>query len=77
MKYIKHIVGEYNESTLMQSCIICGELITDNRNCAWPTGQEPPKGFNEGEVYISNSNFPKIFLASKPEDEIVENCKSN
>lgn len=71
-KYKKHIVADMDNS-MIQRCIICGEIISDYTNAMWPSGQSPPKGFGAGEVYISKG-FPTISTIQEPE-EGFENCK--
>ena len=59
MKYIKHIVAEMDES-LIQRCLICGEVISDYRNTMAPVGTVI-SGFPQGPVYVSDSKNPQIF----------------
>lgn len=58
MNYIKHKVTEMED--MFQYCIFCGTVISDYRGCIWPTNQEPPKGFPEGDIYVSSGHFPRV-----------------
>lgn len=72
--YIKHIVADMDES-IIQGCLICGEIINDYSNVMWPQGQEPPKGYPAGNVYISKNTNPTIFLTdSVLGNNEFENC---
>jgi hypothetical protein len=62
----------------VQKCELCGEIISDYRNSAWPAEQGPPKGFDEGNVYVSVGN-PVMYFADDPEyplpkDLEIKNC---
>lgn len=67
-KYIKHEVVEMDEN-MIQRCVVCGCIISDYRNCAWPSDQSPPSGFVAGSVYVSGG----ITTLSEPDD--FESCK--
>jgi len=46
----RHVVTEMDE-TMIQRCVICGKVISDYSNSAWPEGQQLPKGFEAGEIF--------------------------
>ncbi len=54
-----HIVAEMDE-TLIQRCVICGEIIADYRNVLYIKDDGPPTGWSAGRVYVLEGN-PKIF----------------
>ena len=59
-KAIRHIAGEYQDG--IQACILCGEVIIDDRGAECVKGQERPGGFEPGVVVkMGNATF-------KPED---------
>ena len=68
-KYIKHIVGEMDESG-MQMCVICGKVITDYRGAMTPIGSPPLKGFDAGAIYI----YQNMTTIVEPDEE-YEICK--
>ena len=78
MELTKHIVAEMDGS-MIQRCLICGEVISDYRNAMWPNGQSAPKGWESGPVYVSNTKNPQIFKTesamSQEDFEMVKNCK--
>jgi hypothetical protein len=78
MELTKHIVAEMDES-MVQRCIIFGEVISDYRNCSYLLDQGPPKGYSAGAVYVSNTKNPQIFLTeaamSEKDFEMVKNCR--
>lgn len=71
MATIKHIAGEFREGK--QECIMCGEMICDYTNAHWPAGQNAPKGWAIGPIYISGVN-PKIFTTTAPDTGEVSDC---
>lgn len=75
MKFTKHIVADMDES-LVQRCLICGEAISDYTNTMQPYGTPAPKGFAAGNIYISNTNNPRISTIEEPTEYEIENCKS-
>ena len=70
-KYIRHQVVEMDES-MVQRCVLCGEVISDYTNCMYPIEQGPPVGWGAGSVYIlpGNPTLFKIFLS--PGEEFLE-----
>lgn len=64
--YIRHIAGEYDEVEKKQFCVICGFVICDYSNAMWPNGQPPPKGWGEGELYVSKATNPQSFQRANP-----------
>lgn len=72
--YIKHIVTDIDKS-MIQRCIICGEIINDYTNAMWPQGQKSPKGYSAGNVYVSKNINPTIYLTDLViGDNEFENC---
>jgi hypothetical protein len=71
--YKKHIVSEMDE-TMIQRCIMCGEVISDYSHTAWPAGQSPPKGWAAGVVYVM-PGCPTIMTTEIPENADFDNCK--
>lgn len=55
-----HIAGEYVD--LVQRCVRCGTVMTDNRGANYPEGQPPPGAWTEGAHVEINGHNPK-FLA--------------
>lgn len=67
-----HTVTDMDES-MIQHCVICGDVISDYSNAMWPIDTDRPKGFPAGFVYISNTQ-PKILtrqLGSGEADKII------
>lgn len=64
---MNHIAGEYSD--LMQHCIICGEVIIDDRGAVYPEDGPCKKGFPPGPVYQRGN------LTSVGRDEMLEDCK--
>jgi hypothetical protein len=58
--FIKHHVIDMDES-MIQRCILCGEVICDYRDVTYRLEDGPPKGFGAGNVYISKSGNPTVF----------------
>lgn len=75
MEYIKHIVAEMDES-LIQRCLICGEVISDYRNTMAPAGTVI-SGFTQGPVYVSDSKNPQIYCTELSEGETAKNCNNH
>ncbi len=75
--FIKHIVANMDGS-MVQRCLICGEIISDYRNAMWPSGQSPPSGWGSGPVYILAGN-PTTYMSESAisEKDLQEsiNCK--
>lgn len=69
--FIRHEVVAMDESQV-QRCVICGALITDDRNMVSPT-RKVLQGFPEGAVYVSNTGFTTN-TDMAPEYE-VQKCK--
>ena len=74
MEYTKHILGEYDTFADVQYCVICGKMLVDNRNAMYPAGSPPPKGWAEGELYVSNTSNPQIFTTMLDAGDTVKNC---
>jgi hypothetical protein len=71
--YTKHIAGEYDRG--LQRCVICGAVIIDDRGAMSPEGSPPSRGWDEGEVYMSDGN-PRITMKADPSPEYkVKNCQ--
>lgn len=69
-----HIAGAYRDG--LQLCIVCGEIITDDRELHqaidMATGKPPtPCGFPEGPVYRNGR------LTSVGRDESLPDCSAN
>ncbi len=73
MIYTKHYLGEFDEETRIQRCILCGEIIVDYSCAAWFGGGEAPKGWKEGDFYISGG-CPQWLTSEINEDENFKNC---
>jgi hypothetical protein len=71
MKYIKHVLGEFDQELQIQRCLICGQIIHDYRNCI---STEPISGWESGEHFVKEG-FPTIFTSSLDEGENFVNCK--
>lgn len=77
MTVTKHYVEPLKDG--IQKCTLCGEIISDYRNVLWDsTDGTPPKGFAEGNVFISYGN-PTIYYTDTPEfplpkDLVVKEC---
>lgn len=75
--FTRHIVADMDAS-MVQRCLICGEIISDYRNAMWPNGQDPPKGWGSGPVYVLGGN-PTTYMseAAMAETSMLEseNCK--
>jgi hypothetical protein len=46
----RHLAGPYKD--LVQVCTRCDEVLTDNRNAAWPVRQDEPRGWKEGTEVV-------------------------
>lgn len=62
-----HVAGEYTD--LIQRCVVCGEILVDNRNAMVPVGSSAPKGFPRGPVTVIGN------MAGAYEDEDLPRCK--
>lgn len=74
--YVQHIVSAMED--WVQRCLICGEIISDYRNSAWPVGDPPPRGWQPGPICVSKGTNPTIYMPPdgvNKEDEIIE-CKN-
>lgn len=65
MLFIKHIAGDFEWP--LQVCKICGCVLNDYTNIAWPKGDKPPAGFPEGDIYISENANPTYFFTAEPD----------
>lgn len=73
MVYTKHIAGEYING--LQRCVLCGAVIIDDRRSMTPQGTPPLRGWDEGELYMSDGN-PQITMKADPSPEYkVKNCQ--
>lgn len=72
--WIEHQVVDMDE-TMVQHCIVCGEVINDYRNAMWPIDQGPPTGYSTGSVYISGKN-PTVFVTTRPNriEDVIQKC---
>jgi len=73
MKYTQHIVGELIGG--IQTCVICGAVITDYRGTMVPDGTPPLRGFPAGPVYIRGVNPIETTIYISDNDEF-DVCKS-
>lgn len=71
--FIEHYVLDMDDS-MVQRCVICGEVISDYSNSIWPTDSEPPRGFYEGHVYVSAHGNATVYVTQEP--ETFKKCKS-
>jgi hypothetical protein len=73
MKFTKHIAGRYDQG--LQRCILCGAVIIDDRGAMWHGDGPPPRGWEEGEIFMSDGN-PRMTMKADPSDEYeVKNCQ--
>jgi len=70
--YVMHVVKDMDTS-LIQRCELCGEIISDYRFSLQPVGQEPPEGFPAGNVFLSKGNPQFLTVILSPEDTF-ESC---
>ena len=73
MTYTKHIAGEMADG--VQRCVICGFVIADYRHTMVEEGSPPLRGWQEGEVFVSDSSNPKVFTTMLPPEEVFVNCE--
>lgn len=73
MKFTKHIVADMDAS-MVQRCLICGTVINDYRNLVQASGSPVPKEYAAGEVFISDTNNPRISTIQEPTDYFIEDC---
>lgn len=66
MIYTKHIAGQYDQG--LQRCVLCGAVIIDDRGAVSPAGSPPSRGWEEGEIFMSNGN-PRITMKADPSPE--------
>jgi len=57
--YIKHIAGDFDTETNMQICTFCGAKIYDANNFFMISGDDPPKGYSPGPVYLDDRSSTK------------------
>lgn len=76
MKYIKHIAGEFDGE--IQRCIVCGEIIIDNRGLVMPKGSKM-SSYASGPIYQSEGTNPRITIAgayaTEEEINLSKPCK--
>lgn len=75
MDIIKHIVIDMDES-MVQRCIICGEVISDYTNTMKPKGDPMPKGFPSGDVYVIKGKGFTTSSTVLKENETFKNCNN-
>lgn len=63
------------DETLTQHCMLCGECIIDYRGAMVPAGQGPISGWESGEIYVSNTNNPKIYMKQQPCECEIKKCQ--
>lgn len=77
MKYTKHLIAEMGVS-LVQRCLLCGEIITDERNAMRPAGSPEARGFQAGEIWVSEGRNPRITTIIRPdiqpEEGTIKSC---
>ncbi len=66
---IEHEAGKMVDG--VQSCVRCGEIITDYRNTQTPGGGHGLQGFPMGIVYVSGN----ATTVTPPRDCKYEQCK--
>lgn len=72
---IEHQVVEMDES-MIQRCVICGQVISDYNGCMQPAGSPPIKGFPVGRVYVTKDGLnPTIYKTELDPFDPVEPCK--
>jgi hypothetical protein len=72
MKFTQHQVLEM-DSTMVQRCLICGEVISDYRGLMGPIDNPLPQGYAPGAVYKSDIGNPRITTIQQPEQ--FQKCK--
>lgn len=65
--YIKHTVVDMDES-MVQRCVLCGEVISDYRNSIAPEGTPPLKGWAAGDIYVSERKNPRTTMTVEPDN---------
>lgn len=73
MQYTRHIVADMDE-TMVQRCLICGEVISDYRTCMYEINAGVPKGWAAGELFVRGGN-PRITNRNIGEGDTFINCK--
>lgn len=79
MTFTKHIIGDMVDG--VQRCLICGEVINSHIGLAWPSGQAPPKPYQSGSYYVSDTTNPKITVGEDymqgyiDDGHKIQNCK--
>ena len=61
------------DESLVQNCIFCGETISDYRNAMYPIGQAPPRGFSNGDVFVSKDK--SVLLIALGDGYEFEKCQ--
>jgi hypothetical protein len=74
--FIRHIVKDMDNS-LIQKCELCGEIISDYRFSEQPIGDEPPRGFPSGSVFLTKGNPVFYTVILSPEDTFEDCIKTN
>ncbi len=70
--FVKHFVDNMDE-TLVQACVLCNEIISNSQDAVFPEGYQVPRGFAEGDIFISRGN-PDIYTKRLPKNSSFENC---
>lgn len=70
--FTRHVAGEF--ANKMQSCTICGKVILDYRNAMWPADQPEPKGWRQGQIFISNTVNPQLIQLDIEDGDAVIDC---
>lgn len=71
--YVEHYVMKMDGS-LVQRCVVCGSVISNYTRTMQPVDTPPPRGFDEGSVYVRKGK-PTISTTLKPKDEEIVMCK--
>jgi hypothetical protein len=59
--FIKHIAGNYDDTTKLQICQLCGSVLWDNNGVHYISDEDPPKGWGEGkEVFVSDDSNGRL-----------------
>lgn len=61
------------DESLVQNCIFCGETISDYRNTMYRIGEPPPRGFSEGEIFVSEDGG--LFLTALDDRYEFKKCQ--
>jgi len=73
MRWVEHIAGEYLDG--VQRCRRCSGVIIDDRGACYIREEgPPPRGFEEGTMYVGGVSPMSMVKRrpDRPEDEILE-----